>query len=105
MHSLKTGVTEGDPGGVNILQSVETPTWQHISFLCHTTYSVLRLSSQQNIHAPNQITTISPSYITTMLSRSLPIYKKSDKTECQKYRDLSFRQLCTEFYPTSCCQD
>jgi hypothetical protein len=27
---------------------VETPTWQHISLLCCTTHSILRLSSQQN---------------------------------------------------------
>ena len=30
------------------MRSVGTPTWQHISFLCHTTHSILHLSSQQN---------------------------------------------------------
>jgi hypothetical protein len=31
----------------------------------------------------------------------VPIFKKSDKTDC---RDMAFCQLHVKFYPTSCCQ-
>ena len=34
-----------------------------------------------------------------------PIYKKDDKTDCSNHRGIyHFCQLCTKFYPTSCCQ-
>jgi hypothetical protein len=34
----------------------------------------------------------------------VPIYKKGDKTDCSKYRGISFCQLRTKFYPTFFCQ-
>jgi len=34
----------------------------------------------------------------------VPIYKKGDKTDCSNYKAYHFCQLCTKFYPTSCCQ-
>jgi hypothetical protein len=34
----------------------------------------------------------------------VPIYKKSDKTDCSKYRGISFCRLRTKFYPTFFCE-
>jgi hypothetical protein len=34
----------------------------------------------------------------------VPVYKKGNKTDCSNCRGLSFCQLLTKFYPTSCCQ-
>jgi hypothetical protein len=34
----------------------------------------------------------------------VPIYKKSDKTDCVNFRDISIYQLRTQLYPTSCFQ-
>jgi hypothetical protein len=34
----------------------------------------------------------------------LPIYKKSDKTYVVIIQAYRFCQICTKFYPTSCCQ-
>jgi len=34
----------------------------------------------------------------------VPIYKRGDKIDCNNYRSISFCQLCTKFYPTSCSQ-
>jgi len=34
----------------------------------------------------------------------VPNYKKGDKTDCSNYRGISFCQLRTKFYPTSCSQ-
>jgi len=35
----------------------------------------------------------------------VPIYKKGDETGCRNGEAYHFRQLCTKFYPTSCCKD
>ena len=34
----------------------------------------------------------------------VPIYKKSDKSDCRNGEAYHFRELCTKFYPASCCK-
>jgi hypothetical protein len=42
--------------------------------------------------------------LTEEWKQSIVIYKKGDKTDCGKYRGISFCQQCTKYYPNSCSQ-